>query len=886
MKKYIAMILLLVLQLPAVHAATLHQTTSLESVTRSGLAPNSLGLSWVYTKEKDGYSQVFAQIQNSHTETGALEEVQITFDATHKSAPQFGPGWIGVYYKNNKASAAYDFSGDCAAIYYLKHDGAKNNLTMMCLNTTEIADWSTTGNSSSLQQFQEIPLTGMDENVSFDVESYDSYNSMTKSLKLADSSSAITASVPAYQIALTTTDGKLHYIAFPLVSTFYGDSSDSSLMVNPADKYLLTVGEINSFSRWSTSGLGADSFVQYRNPHFVGSGDYIVFEGRVTESDLWQIGIIDIAGTVDAPLTNISGNLKNSRPYGDSATRQGVLFNIEGSGATKDSLAFINFRANVFTTGSSYSLPTEYNTCTNVQLLTTTSKERTNPDVQVNATNYSITYQLTQADGYRDIYYAEDPLSCEVNQEAPALTQANDFFSNETQLTCQNDNVTPRFAKDMNYDSTHTSVLTTPSWGIVYLQSKLDKADTAVIHLHDIPTAAICEDTCYENADAQPITDIDSDRLRDDALPDGSFCDNCVGSTDNTDDNGFADEDIFTGSDVGDACEDPCRDGSDDTDGDTYNDECDNCPLTSNPDQSDLDGDGVGDWCDNCIVVRNADQADENTDGIGDLCEMECETCCEVPETCFNGGEDDTDGDGMDDECDNCPTVRNWNQNDSDGDGIGDACEAQGEDTCMGNADGTELVDTDGDGLRDADLNGGLVCDNCPDDINPNQADADRDGLGDACDNCPTASNADQADADGDGVGDACEESTPTVPPPANESCEEAGGSTMVIPDGMFSVEEGIVLANGGIVTRDGVEYYGVAGTSEGSVGVSASIGGMVCAVKGNEFQLYATGSSCGCQMGAPRPSDRYLFLQAMMVLMLMSVFFKARNHLSKKVKE
>ena len=63
----------------------------------------------------------------------------------------------------------------------------------------------------------------------------------------------------------------------------------------------------------------------------------------------------------------------------------------------------------------------------------------------------------------------------------------------------------------------------------------------------------------------------------------------------------------------GDACED--------TDGDLYLDDVDNCPGVINGGQADSDGDGVGDVCDNCPSTFNADQGDWNTDGIGDACQ-------------------------------------------------------------------------------------------------------------------------------------------------------------------------------------------------------------------------------------------------------------------------
>jgi len=212
----------------------------------------------------------------------------------------------------------------------------------------------------------------------------------------------------------------------------------------------------------------------------------------------------------------------------------------------------------------------------------------------------------------------------------------------------------------------------------------------------------------------------------------------------------------------------------------TVPEECGNCPGEMCPEyvdwqaclhcdeperfyQADSDGDGVGDLCDNCPSIPNPGQEDSDQDSPNyasipvDQHAFARERCLADPGCGGDACDNDDDNDGILDAEDNCPLHSNPGQED------------QGE----------LLVGQTADGIGDA-------CDNCPNVANPGQEDADFDGLGDACDNCPTDANprnteptdcnkngkiedgsdgtvnrgegiGQQCDVDGDGIGDICD---------------------------------------------------------------------------------------------------------------------------------
>src|SRR5204862_243126 len=137
---------------------------------------------------------------------------------------------------------------------------------------------------------------------------------------------------------------------------------------------------------------------------------------------------------------------------------------------------------------------------------------------------------------------------------------------------------------------------------------------------------------------------------------------------------------------------------------------------------------------DNCPTVPNASQADADRDGTGDACDP-----------CPGDPDNDRDNDGI---CagtgfsapktgdhDNCPYAANPDQADADRDGTGDACDPCPNDP-KNDMDGDRICE--GSGFLPP-MTGDN--DNCPNVPNPTQTNSDGDAFGDACDNCPFVSN-------------------------------------------------------------------------------------------------------------------------------------------------
>lgn len=204
----------------------------------------------------------------------------------------------------------------------------------------------------------------------------------------------------------------------------------------------------------------------------------------------------------------------------------------------------------------------------------------------------------------------------------------------------------------------------------------------------------------------------------------------------------------------------------------------------------DLDGDGYKnneeDKNKNCAVEKEAlesDPADKNSKPFQivliDTCKLNpamcfmLDLCKNNPELCKPGETKpsaavDTDQDGVADEKDVCPEVKNADQKDSDGDSIGDACDLDKDNDGLTNDQevvaGTDSLkaDSDGDGYCDGPAWGKIIAgkpsclpsDNCPVSQNLGQYDTDEDGIGDECDASKLEATTSNADSDSDSVKD------------------------------------------------------------------------------------------------------------------------------------
>ncbi len=213
----------------------------------------------------------------------------------------------------------------------------------------------------------------------------------------------------------------------------------------------------------------------------------------------------------------------------------------------------------------------------------------------------------------------------------------------------------------------------------------------------------------------------------------------------------------------------------DDTDNDEIANAEDNCSALSNPNQANLDNDEFGDVCDDDI---DGDQTlNVNDCAITDpelfqilngFVDVDLDTIGAGEETTVCSGEALPVGFVTSPVVDNCPLIANSNQANFDQDLFGDVCDPDIDNDGAPDAFDTDsfnpLVCSDDDSDQCDDCSSGtfnLLDDGLDTDSDGmcdiGDVDDDADLVNDDVDNCPIIPNPDQADSDRDGIGNLCE---------------------------------------------------------------------------------------------------------------------------------